>query len=139
MRRRGGKEYVRYKVAAPLAFLADRAVAHIMAVSDDEDALFPEILAAMGQELPNQLPAPRAGETCSRCGGSLQDFRESGRLGCPDCYRTFEAPLRDLLRRLHGSTQHVGERYADKEIPPTTHAPPQPHAAELHNGKLATH
>ena len=51
MRRRGGKEYVRYKVAAPLAFLADRAVAHIMAVSDDEDALFPEILAAMGQAL----------------------------------------------------------------------------------------
>ena len=88
-------------------------------------------LAAMGQELPNQLPAPRAGETCSRCGGSLQDFRESGRLGCPDCYRTFEAPLRDLLRRLHGSTQHVGERYADKEIPPTPHASPQPHAAEL--------
>src|SRR6476646_7640439 len=88
-------------------------------------------LAAMGQELPNQVPAPRAGETCSRCGGSLQDFRESGRLGCPDCYRTFEAPLRDLLRRLHGSTQHLGERYADKEILSATPASPMPHAAEL--------
>ena len=88
-------------------------------------------LAAMGQELPNQVAAPRAGETCSRCGGSLQDFRESGRLGCPDCYRTFEAPLRDLLRRLHGSTHHMGERYADKEILPATPASPMPHAAEL--------
>ncbi|HET7599249.1 MAG TPA: UvrB/UvrC motif-containing protein, partial [Gemmatimonadales bacterium] len=39
---------------------------------------------------------------------------ETGRLGCPECYRSFEAPLRDLLRRLHGSTVHVGERYAER-------------------------
>jgi protein arginine kinase activator len=85
-------------------------------------------LAAMGQELPEQVPTPRTGDTCPRCGGSLQDFRESGRLGCPDCYRSFEVPLRDLLRRLHGSTHHLGERYADKE--PAT-AKERPHAAEL--------
>jgi protein arginine kinase activator len=85
-------------------------------------------LAAMGQELPENAPAPRATENCARCGGSLQDFRESGRLGCPDCYRTFEVPLRDLLRRLHGSTHHMGERYADRE--PST--PRERHqAAEL--------
>ena len=86
-------------------------------------------LAAMGQELPEQTPsAPRTGETCSRCGGSLQDFRESGRLGCPDCYRSFEVPLRDLLRRLHGSTHHMGERYSDRETAP----PKERHqAAEL--------
>jgi protein arginine kinase activator len=72
-------------------------------------------LAAMGQEAePTQ--APRS-DTCARCGGSLQDFRESGRLGCPDCYRSFEVPLRDLLRRLHGSTHHMGERYADRGTP----------------------
>src|SRR3954466_822709 len=86
-------------------------------------------LAAMGQELPEQVPAPRTGETCSRCGGSLQDFRESGRLGCPDCYRSFEVPLRDLLRRLHGSTHHMGERYAEQG---ETEAPVQrPQATEL--------
>jgi len=70
-------------------------------------------LAAMGKEA--EAPAPRSGDTCPRCGGSLQDFRESGRLGCPECWRAFEAPLRDLLRRLHGSTHHVGERYADHQ------------------------
>jgi protein arginine kinase activator len=71
-------------------------------------------LAAMGQ--PGEpAAAPRSGDTCQRCGGSLQDFRESGRLGCPECYRSFEVPLRDLLRRLHGSTHHMGERYADRE------------------------
>jgi protein arginine kinase activator len=68
-------------------------------------------LAAMGKE--TEAPAPRNPDICSQCGGSLQDFRESGRLGCPECWRTFDGPLRDLLRRLHGSTHHVGERYAD--------------------------
>ena len=93
-------------------------------------------LAAMGQELPEQVPAPRSGDTCSRCGGSLQDFRESGRLGCPDCYRSFEVPLRDLLRRLHGSTHHMGERYADHQAAPaaagqTAPAEERHQAAEL--------
>ena len=83
-------------------------------------------LAAMGQE-PEPTQAPRT-DTCSRCGGSLQDFRESGRLGCPDCYRSFEVPLRDLLRRLHGSTHHVGERYADRG--PTVPAE-RPQASDL--------
>ena len=72
-------------------------------------------LAAMGKEA--EIPAPKTADTCSRCGGSLQDFRESGRLGCPECWRAFETPLRDLLRRLHGSTHHVGERYADQQEP----------------------
>jgi protein arginine kinase activator len=75
-------------------------------------------LAAMGKNLPETVSAPRSGETCARCGGSLQDFRESGRLGCPECYRSFEVPLRDLLRRLHGSTHHVGERYAEHGADP---------------------
>jgi protein arginine kinase activator len=70
--------------------------------------------AAMGKSS-EQAPAPRSSDVCHRCGGSFQDFRETGRLGCPDCYRSFETPLRDLLRRLHGSTHHLGERYAERE------------------------
>jgi protein arginine kinase activator len=72
-------------------------------------------LAAMGKGLPETVPVARTGDTCPRCGASLQDFRESGRLGCPECYHAFEVPLRDLLRRLHGSTHHVGERYAERD------------------------
>lgn len=71
-------------------------------------------LAAMGKD------APEAGlrtsvadrDRCTRCGATLEDFRSTGRVGCADCYRQFEAPLRELLRRLHGSTHHVGELYA---------------------------
>jgi protein arginine kinase activator len=76
-------------------------------------------LAAMGKGYPDQTSTTaRSADNCQRCGGTLQDFRESGRLGCPECYRSFEAPLRDLLRRLHGSTHHMGERYAERGQPP---------------------
>lgn len=52
---------------------------------------------------------------CTFCGMTLKDFRATGRLGCSLCYQTFERSLRDLLRRVHGSAQHVGRKY----VPPS--------------------
>ena len=69
-------------------------------------------LAAMGKSTAVRGTGTRA--ACPGCGATLQDFREAGRLGCGECYATFGAELRDLLRRLHGSTTHVGDRY----VPP---------------------
>jgi protein arginine kinase activator len=66
-------------------------------------------LSAMGKGA--TLPVPADTVRCESCGATLRDFRDSGRLGCALCYQAFEAHLRDLLRRLHGSSQHVGERY----------------------------
>jgi protein arginine kinase activator len=72
-------------------------------------------LAAMGK---GAVAAPSAdGARCPACGATLADFREAGRLGCGECYVTFGAQLRDLLRRLHGSTRHVGEQYAAPGAP----------------------
>ncbi|MGH7538377.1 MAG: UvrB/UvrC motif-containing protein [Gemmatimonadales bacterium] len=66
-------------------------------------------LSAMGKGA--TLPVPADTLRCATCGATLRDFRDSGRLGCGQCYQSFEVHLRDLLRRLHGSSQHVGERY----------------------------
>jgi protein arginine kinase activator len=57
------------------------------------------------------VPASGDALRCPACGSTLRDFRDSGRLGCDRCYVSFDTHLRDLLRRLHGSSQHVGERY----------------------------
>lgn len=87
-------------------------------------------LATMGKGLEAQSALPGITPTgaCPTCGATLADFRESGRLGCADCYRTFEGPLRDLLRRLHGSSRHLGERYAPRGEEP---AAMEPAAAQL--------
>jgi protein arginine kinase activator len=76
-------------------------------------AKFPlgDFLASLGKGGGKQ-EEPASGLACPACGGTMEDFRQTGRLGCARCYTTFEPQLRDLLRRLHGSTQHVGERYA---------------------------
>ncbi len=76
-------------------------------------AKFPlsDFLASMGKGAAGQLPAVTDDNPCGFCGATLKDFRETGRLGCPHCYASFEPHLRDLLRRLHGSSQHVGEVY----------------------------
>ena len=49
---------------------------------------------------------------CSRCGMTYEDFRKSGRLGCAGCYSSFKVLLSPLLRRIHGSTHHVGKKPA---------------------------
>ncbi len=66
-------------------------------------------LSALGKEA--TLPVPTDGLRCATCAATLRDVRDSGRLGCAQCYQLFEHHLRDLLRRLHGSSQHMGERY----------------------------
>ncbi len=76
-------------------------------------AKFPlsDFLASMGKGVSGQLLIDDDTAECDYCGGTLHDFRESGRLGCPECYRKFSRHLRALLRRLHGASQHVGEKY----------------------------
>src|SRR5450631_4403186 len=38
---------------------------------------------------------------CPRCGFSQADFKKSGRLGCPECYKTFAEGLGGLLKTMH--------------------------------------
>lgn len=46
---------------------------------------------------------------CPRCGMPYSSFKETGRLGCSDCYTAFQFQLRPLLRRIHGDTRHRGK------------------------------
>ncbi len=59
--------------------------------------------------------APSESGRCAFCSSTLRDFRDTGRLGCPQCYTSFETSLRELLRRVHGSSVHVGRRYSIPE------------------------
>jgi protein arginine kinase activator len=65
---------------------------------------------------------------CAFCSSTFRDFRSTGRLGCAHCYDAFEKSMRDLLRRVHGSSQHMGRRY---ESPSTDVVPDAGTANEL--------
>ncbi|MBI4409793.1 MAG: UvrB/UvrC motif-containing protein [Gemmatimonadetes bacterium] len=79
-----------------------------------------DFLAQMGKGSTAELAGSNG--PCAFCGLRLEDFKKTGRLGCSHCYVTFEVHLRNLLRRLHGGTQHVGKVYL----------PPDPTQAEKH-------
>lgn len=46
---------------------------------------------------------------CSRCGFTQADFKKAGRLGCPECYKTFAEGLEGLLKSMHKGTRHIGK------------------------------
>ena len=83
----------------------------------EEPANFPltGFLAQLADTSGTEDP-PEALGPCSFCGLTFENFREAGRLGCPHCYTTYESYLRGLLRRVHGSTQHVGKVPASADL-----------------------
>ena len=46
---------------------------------------------------------------CENCGLSYDDFKKFGRLGCSECYNAFNDNLSTLLKKIHGSNQHLGK------------------------------
>ncbi|MGE4357173.1 MAG: UvrB/UvrC motif-containing protein [Candidatus Omnitrophota bacterium] len=46
---------------------------------------------------------------CENCGMTYEDFKKIGRLGCSECYASFRKNLVPLLKRIHGSVQHLGK------------------------------
>ena len=55
------------------------------------------------------FPAEEMKRKCPGCGMSYVDFRKTGRLGCSQCYSTFEQGMNALLETIHKSTRHVGK------------------------------
>lgn len=47
---------------------------------------------------------------CPGCGLTWDDFQEMGVLGCDVCYQEFRDDLQIILRRIHGSNHHIGNR-----------------------------
>jgi protein arginine kinase activator len=46
---------------------------------------------------------------CNECGLNYETFKKTGLLGCSACYNSFSSFLIPLLRRIHGSTEHIGK------------------------------
>lgn len=71
-----------------------------------------DIVGNLGGYFKDFLPSERKTLRCGGCGLKYSEFKESARLGCPECYASFEPQLIELMARLHGSSQHSGRAYA---------------------------
>ena len=66
----------------------------------------PEVLFGMGQ--PAATPEGRE-KSCPHCHFRRNDFKKTGRLGCPRCYETFAEEMAPMLAAMHKGTTHVGK------------------------------
>jgi protein arginine kinase activator len=78
-------------------------------VNDQTGFSLADLLLGLGasQELEQAAGGPET--SCPQCGFTHADFKKSGRLGCPECYKTFAEGLGGLLKSMHKGTRHVGK------------------------------
>lgn len=55
-------------------------------------------------------PAQGPKQVCAACGWTTEGLRNTGRLGCPECYNTFRDILAAALENMHRGKLHVGKR-----------------------------
>lgn len=53
--------------------------------------------------------------TCESCGYTLSDFRETGMLGCGNCYKTFNDIIINNLLKMQPALVHVGKKLEDSK------------------------
>ncbi len=95
-------------------------------VDDPTGFALTELLSGLGTSTETEKPAaPAVGgggapvsglavtpAKCPVCGFTQADFKKTGRLGCSECYETFEGHLGNLLKAMHKGTRHTGKQPA---------------------------
>lgn len=45
---------------------------------------------------------------CEKCGLTFDDFMNTGKFGCSNCFEEFEERIDPILKNIHGSNRHIG-------------------------------
>jgi protein arginine kinase activator len=76
----------------------------------------PSMLRGFGRKASEDQPEAAGGSTvnheesfCGVCGTTLTDLKESGMLGCANCYRVFADHLEATIRREAEPVEHLGK------------------------------
>ena len=78
-------------------------------VNDPTGFSLADLLLGLGASQEIEQASGGVETKCIRCGFTQADFKKTGRLGCPACYKTFAEGLEGLLKSMHKGTRHVGK------------------------------
>ena len=48
-------------------------------------------------------------QVCSCCGMTTSEYNKTGKIGCKNCYDTFNDSIKAVLQRVHGNVKHNGK------------------------------
>ena len=63
-----------------------------------------------------QVLSKKQNIVCENCGTNFEDFLNTGKLGCANCYKVFEKKLSPILKRIQGSNEYLGNSSQDTTI-----------------------
>lgn len=75
-----------------------------------------DLLASLSGFEPSLKIEREIKQKCENCNMSFEDFKQTGKLGCSECYNSFKNELGPLLERIHGSGQHIGKNPSYKKV-----------------------
>ncbi|MBE6729873.1 MAG: hypothetical protein E7568_06550 [Ruminococcaceae bacterium] len=55
-------------------------------------------------------------ERCDCCGATFSKIASNGKVGCGKCYDKFRTQLLPYLKRVHGSTNHIGKKLSKEQL-----------------------
>lgn len=56
----------------------------------------------------NALPERSGATKCPKCGYTYSDIISTKRLGCSECFKTFENEIKETIINIHGDEKHIG-------------------------------
>ncbi len=80
------------------------------AVFEGEISLASLLSGLLGIQGTEKTDGKFADVVCPNCGTTYENFVETSRFGCADCYSVFGPLLGENIRHLQGSERHVGKR-----------------------------
>ncbi len=87
--------------------------------NEDPTSMFDDMFSAFADILPFERVADI---TCPVCKTSLREFRNTSRLGCPNCYEAFREEISNIVKRISPFEWHKQEPLkapAEEEAPQT--------------------
>lgn len=109
-------------------------IGQFSAVFEGEISLASLLSGLLGIQDTEKNDGKFAGVICPSCGTTYENFVESSRFGCSDCYSVFGPLLVENIRHLQGSDRHVGKR--PDSVVREEAAKAQARAAESLNGTI---
>ncbi len=74
----------------------------------NKNSLVDVLFSMFGDEVTGSSPVARI--KCKACGLSFSQVAGTGKVGCAECYDTFSSELLPYIKRVHGSTRHIGKK-----------------------------
>lgn len=53
--------------------------------------------------------------TCQKCGMTFEEFANTGKFGCDNCYEIFSNKIDRILKGVHGTDTHIGRKYLENK------------------------